>query len=521
MKKDRLLTGYLLGRLALLTVLMPLAAYFMVQLGNVDHVSFRLFFLMTGAAFIFSLATAVVVRTGRKPRLLIAAQPAWDIVYTTLLTYFSGGWFSPFVFLYLLGIIGAAILLTRKGALGAATLSAFFYSLLAILQMENLVVPLNPFLVDLPTGPTFISRLAFHIIAFYAVALLAGYLTEELKRTGESLTLAKREILDLEHLQAAILRSMGSGLMAVDLEGKVMFLNQAGEALLRKAGMSPEEHAGLFSDQRADRLEATIGRMVIGYSVVQLLSRNGLRLGRIISFQDLTEIRKLAEELARADRMAAVGRLAAGLAHEIRNPLASLSGSAQMLESSFEVKTDEQSLLFSLILKETERLNNLVIDFLGYARPGELRATSFPLRDFVEELGYFIRQGEGREKFELANEIPSELTVEADRDKLQSLFLNLFRNSIEAGGEAVRVAVEARVCPDRIEITVADNGPGFSPEYAARAFEPFVSGKEGGTGLGLATVHRIVVEHGGSIELENRPGEGAVFRLRLPLRNAA
>lgn len=503
---------------------MPVVAIEMWRQSGSTHPSFKYFFAATAIAYAFSLVSAVAARHRFPEGWLVPAQPVWDGVYCTSLLYISGGLFSPFVFLYMILIIGSATLFSRKGAYGVAALAAVCYLALCALHFRGLITPLNPFRLALDAVQGVVARVGFHVLAFFAVAALSGYLSEQLRRTGEKLVRAEDRILNLEHLQAAILQSMGSGLMAIDSVGRVMFRNQAAENLLKRAGIAPESHAKVFTRGSGDRNEVRVGEgqggMVIGYSIFPLADRKGRRIGSILTFQDLTGIRKLEEGLTAADRMAAVGRLAAGLAHEIRNPLASLSGSVQMLKEMAGERTDERDVLFNIVVRETDRLNHLVTDFLGYARPSELRVGEVRIRELVEEVGLFLRQGEGRAGFELAVEIDPEIDVQADREQLEAALLNLFRNSIEASPEGVRVTARGRVEDGFALIEIADDGPGMSETVAPRAFEPFVSDKQGGTGLGLATVHRILQSHGGTVSFENLADGGVVFRLRLPLTSA-
>jgi two-component system sensor histidine kinase PilS (NtrC family) len=522
----RRLNGYLLGRIVVLLGLMPLAVAFMLRLGDTANVSFRGFFFLTGISFAVTLGTALATRRAPAADFVAKAQPAWDVFYTTGLLYLSGGWVSPFVFLYLLVIVGAAILLYRKGALITATVSSLAYGGLTAFQATKFIVPINPFPLELQEGLSLPVRLGLHMLAFYAVAFLSGHLAEELRETGERLEKAKDEILDLEHLQAAILQSMGAGLIALDSSLRPMFHNPSAEEMLRRIGLnlsepvtvqsSLEKVFDLASHGRQEVLHDPTGT-VFGYSVIPLTTRRGQRAGSILSFQDLTEVRKLEEGFKQADRLAAVGRLAAGLAHEVRNPLASLSGSVQMIEGSLDSSDEEQRKLLSIVLRETDRLNRLVSDFLQYARPGALRRTLFDFHVFIEEMGLFFRQGEGRTGFLLVNEVPPGQTVNADHEQMEQLMLNLFRNSIEAAPDGVTVTVRSQLQGRWFICDVLDDGPGLDPAVIAQAFEPFVSTKEGGTGLGLASVHRIAQNHGGTVTVESSPNGGAHFRLRIAM----
>lgn len=519
------LGGYLLGRAIVLFGLLPFAAYFMARFGEVEGSPFSAFFILTATAFALTLGTALLQRRGAVPDPLLQAQPAWDVLYTTGLLYISGGWRSPFIFLYLLAIVGAAILTRRRGALVTATATTLTYGVLTALQVSGVVAPKNPFPLEAVPGSELPLRFALHTLAFYTTAILSGHLAEELRKADERLERAQDEIRELETLQESILSSMGAGLVALDLSRRPMFFNPSAEEMLGKIGADVRDPASLEKifefgtrGRREARHEAT--GTVLGYTTFPLRLRKGKRGGMILSFQDLTEVRKLEEGLKQADRLAAVGRLAAGLAHEVRNPLASLSGSVQMLEGSLASPDDEQAKLLAIILRETERLNRLVTDFLHYARPGQMRREDFDFHAFVDEMGFFFKQGEGREGFTLLNDLPTGETFSADRGQLEQLLLNLFRNAVEASPHGVTVTVRGGRASDAFVLEVADDGPGMEPSVAARAFEPFVSTKEGGTGLGLATVHRIAQNHGGTVELDSTPGGGARFRICLALEDA-
>lgn len=511
------LPGYLLGRAAVLAALLVIST-FAARPGGLS-LSTAWLSALSAAGYGVTLASALALRQNLWPGALARLQPAWDVAYVTALVYLSGGAFSPFVILYPLAIIGGAILLFRKGALVTAAAASLAYGLLADLQLYAVLRPPGALPATPDLGARLLPHLGSHVAAFFVLALLAGYLAEELRRTGERLEVARAEVLGLERLQESILRSLPSGVVALDAEGREVFHNRAADELLARADVTLHPGAALgttFDLSEGDRREAVFGdgSVTLGYSASPLHDGEGRRRGSILIFQDLTQIKHLEDDLRRSDRLAAVGRLAAGLAHEIRNPLASLAGSVEVLRESL-APGEEEARLFAIVLRETERLNRLVTNFLHYARPGRAGATRLDLRECVAEAALFFRQGEGRAGFTVENGVPEGLTVRGDASQLQQVFLNLFRNSREAAAE-VQVTVSAQVEGAWIDLWIADDGPGMPPEVAERAFEPFFSGREGGTGLGLATVHRIVENQGGSVALESRAGAGTAFRIRLP-----
>jgi two-component system sensor histidine kinase PilS (NtrC family) len=277
------------------------------------------------------------------------------------------------------------------------------------------------------------------------------------------------------------------------------------------------DFGSLFDLSPRERSEALFqgGRVAFGYAVSALVDRKGEARGNILIFQDLSKVKRLEEDLRRADRLAAVGRLAAGLAHEIRNPLASLSGSVEVLRENLDPGPDDNQ-LFTIVLRETERLNRLVTNFLHYARPEKASYSEVELSTLVDETAFFFLQGEGRVGFALENRVPADLKISGDQAQVEQLLLNLLRNSREATTDGVRVVVGGERQGDVVVLSVRDDGPGMAPEVAQRAFEPFFSSKDGGTGLGLATVHRIMENHGGTVALETELGSGTEFRLRFP-----
>lgn len=513
------LKGYLFGRAVVLSAILLLTVIFLAKRGSLPASSNWLF-LLTAASFTFSLSSSLLLRANLTKPLVLHIQPAWDVAYVSALIFVSGGAFSPFAALYPLVIIGAAILLSRRAALVTASASSLAYGILVDLQFYDILRPINPF--PLPeVGPTKLAfQLLFNIVAFYAVAFLSGYLAEELKRTGDRLEEAKAEVLDLEHLKESILLSLTSGLTALDSKGREVFHNRAAEELLARTGIFLKPGMNLndsFDLGGGDRKEVFFEEagVLLGYTVSPLCDREGRPRGSILIFQDLTQVKKLEEDLRRADRLAAVGRLAAGLAHEIRNPLASLSGSTEVLRQNLAPEK-ENAELFDIILRETDRLNRLVTNFLHYARPEKGECSQVNLHNLAAETAFFFSQGEGKGRFNLINLAPEDLEIQADKAQLEQLFLNLFRNSIEAASDNLTITVDAYKKKQSVYLKVKDDGPGMPPEVASRAFEPFFTRKSGGTGLGLATVHGIIKNHGGYINLETAPGRGSTFLFTLP-----
>jgi two-component system sensor histidine kinase PilS (NtrC family) len=262
------------------------------------------------------------------------------------------------------------------------------------------------------------------------------------------------------------------------------------------------------------------GARVLGVSLSPLSDAGGALLGRIVNFQDVTQLRDMEEAMARSERLAAVGRLAAGIAHEIRNPLAAISGSIELLAQPAAGGGADSGELMAIVMREVARLNALITELLEFARP---RAPETQPIDLQASLAELLRVAEHDKQLDGARvelSAPQPVWVEADAAQLRQVVWNLLRNAAEASPSGAPITVELGAEDEFARLTVRDRGPGIAAENRPRVFEPFFSTKEGGTGLGLATVHRIVEEHHGRVEIADAPGGGAAIIVRLPIRTA-
>jgi len=406
--------------------------------------------------------------------------------------------------------------------------------------------PLAPRVASLldPEGTSFaMSRAAVgyrHLLAvfsFFLVAFLASHLAESLRRVGEELSATSASLADLERRSEHILQSIHSGLVTTDLDGRITYCNRAAEriAQIQGAAITGRGFAEVFRLECGDdpwggsaallkesplRLEGRIvGRgdePLLGMTFSPLRDEHERVTGVICSFQDLTRIRRMEEQVRRSDRLAAVGELAAGMAHEIRNPLASLSGSITMLREDLDLDGTGRELM-DIVAGEVSRLDALITDFLGYASPREPRPSPTDLGALARETSALLLQTRpGSWKIEITNRGAGPVLAEVDPQQVRQVFWNLSLNAVEAmpGGGLLDITLERE--REAVRVAFADSGGGISPEAMPRIFTPFYSTKERGTGLGLAIVFKIVEAHHGRIEVENRPGQGATFRVEFP-----
>ena len=502
-------------------------------------------YLTAGVTYALTLAYIALPKIFPSRAINLMVQIGGDLAVETLLVYFTGGLDSPFSFLYLVSVITASMLLYRRGGLLAASGASILYGALVDLMYYG-VLPLPEQSLFLPTTWTG-SRLYFNMAAnfagFYATALLTSYLSEKLQKTSEELDANRQNLAELRALNQNVVESIPSGLITLSPYGTASFVNPAGAAILQ---MSPlailDRHVtelGFFSiegwnDARADLDRGDVVRREvddfnvgtdlrsIGFAISPLSTLEGKSSGYTLIFQDLTEMKKLEAEVRLKDRMAAVGELSAGIAHEIRNPLAAIAGSVQVLKNSQALTPQEQRLM-SIVLKESERLNKSISDFLRFVRPQEKNAVEFDVAASLSEtLDLLSNSAELTERHEIRRDIsPPSFSLIGDADQIRQVFWNIARNAVQAMPDGGVLVVRTAVENNAYRITFSDSGRGMSVADLQRLFQPFRTNFPSGTGLGMAISYRIVQEHGGKIDVVTREGEGTAITVSLPFRAAS
>jgi two-component system sensor histidine kinase PilS (NtrC family) len=507
-------------------------------------------YLYTTAGITYGLTLAYIgigqVVASRRANLVI--QIAGDLVVETVLVYFTGGLDSPFSFLYLVSIITASMMLYRRGGLLAASGAVILYGALGDLMYWG-IVPLPEqswFTPTLWSSSRLYFNMATNFAGFYATAFLTSYLAEKLQKTFEELDANRQNLAELRALNQNVVESIPSGLITLSPEGVATFINPAGCFILHEDAQSvigtdiaqfgffgggkwDDVRESLATDTvvRGERDDFLIGdeSRTLGFAITPLNAIDGTASGYTLIFQDLTDVKKLEAELRLKDRMAAVGELSAGIAHEIRNPLAAIAGSVQVLKKSAALNPQEQRLM-SIILKESDRLNKSIADFLRFVKPQEKRPAQFDIATTLAETLDLLRNspelGAGHT---IEHGIsPPVFTIVGDADQIRQVFWNIARNAFQAmpGGGTLLVTTE--VIGDRYNIIFSDNGRGMNDADQRRLFQPFRTSFPSGTGLGMAISYRIVQEHGGRIDVTSREGAGTAITVSLPatasIRNA-
>ncbi|HYR27025.1 MAG TPA: histidine kinase dimerization/phospho-acceptor domain-containing protein, partial [Thermoanaerobaculia bacterium] len=487
-----------------------LLAALIIQYTVAEVLPLNYLYLTAGITYVLTLAYIALLRIVPSRNVNLMIQTGGDLAVETLLVYFTGGLDSPFSFLYLVSIITASMLLYRRGGLLAASGASILYGVLVDLTYYG-VLPLPEQSLFLPTMWT-ASRLYFNMAAnfagFYATALLTSYLSEKLQRTSEELDANRQNLAELRALNQNVVESIPSGLITLSPQGVASFINPAGGQILQAAAVSilgrHVTQLGFFTADgwetaqqeldRGDVVRREIDdflvadtRRSIGFAISPLSTLDGKSAGYTVIFQDLTEMKKLEAELRLKDRMAAVGELSAGIAHEIRNPLAAIAGSVQVLKSSKSLTHQEQRLM-SIVLKESERLNKSISDFLRFVRPQEKMSIQFDVAASLSEtLDLLANSPELNEKHEIRREIsPPSYFLVGDADQIRQVFWNLARNAVQAMPNGGTLMVRTLVESDAYNIVFADSGRGMTAADLSRLFQPFRTNFPSGTGLGMA-----------------------------------
>ena len=527
-------------RVVIVTTLLLAALIIQYTVGEVLPINYL--YIAAGVTYVLTLVYIALAVLVPSRGVNVMLQIGGDLLVETLLVYFTGGLDSPFSFLYLVSIITASMLLYRRGGLLAASGAVILYGVLVdLLYYRVLPMPAPSLPVDWSQ-----SRLYFNMAAnfsgFYATALLTSYVSEQLQRTSLELDANRQNLAELRALNQNVVESIPSGLITLSSFGTASFVNPAGSHILQMEPLAilgrHVTELGFYDFDRWNeaREKLASGDVVreeiddvlagtprnIGFAVSPLSTLEGKAAGYTLIFQDLTEMKKLEAELRLKDRMAAVGELSAGIAHEIRNPLAAIAGSVQVLKGSKSLTPQEQRLM-SIVLKESERLNKSISDFLRFVRPQEKRALEYDVAVCLSEtLDLLQNSPELHERHEIHREIaPPSFHLVGDADQIRQVFWNLARNAVQAMPNGGILSVRTSVDDDAYRITFSDNGRGMSAADLGRLFQPFRTNFPTGTGLGMAISYRIIQEHGGKIDVASSEGTGSSITISLPTIEAA
>ncbi len=475
------------------------------------------------------------LETLRGLRVLAFLMILQDCLFATVMVGVTGGTQSAFTFFFSLTIIIASVTVGRNGTLFAALISSGFLGVMGLYETRVLTAP--TFFGDFLTqGSVYsvLSSIGINVVGFGAVGFLSNYLAEQVRRSEIQRDRYRVSLEDLRQLHQSILASVASGIVTCRMDDRVLHLNRAAEAFLgvtdrRTKGRPLREVFPEAADAvAADRTVFEVERRTEGgrsrsllVTVTPLMSAAGQMIGRILAVEDVSLIKQMEARLKAEERLATIGKLAAVVAHEIRNPLAAISASAQMIGLSGGLAADEKQAV-GIVIREAERLNLWVSDLLEYARPKVGEKGPVRVAELLSQVVEVVRADPAAARIEVDLDLEPDATVFGDSQRLYRVFLNLARNAVEAMPEGGRLRMAAWREPGEVPgirtvvVTVTDNGHGIPREDLDKVFDAFFTTKAGGTGLGLAVVARVVEEHGGRVEVWSDPTVGTRFSIRLP-----
>ncbi len=508
------------------------------------------FFFLIGLIYALTITYTLTLRFVDKHRWLADVQFAGDAIIVSAFIYITGGITSFFTSLYVLPIVaGSAIRSRRGGLLVAALSSALYVSLVGAQYLAASGYLSDPWLtgqtIKLPARSIGRYTAALNVFGFFAVALLSGSLAESVRSAGARLAQASTEIADLQALNQHVIDSLPSGLATTDPGLRILTFNRGAEAITGVSSLSAvgrpitdvlqlpaDAMKAIDHDLRAIggrrheyryRTSDGRGEIELGLGATHLETPGG-RAGYLFTFQDVTGFKKLERDAAMQQRLAAVGEMAAGIAHEIRNPLASMSGSIQILRQELPLSSEQEQLM-DIVLRESERLNTTIRSFLAYARPQRFEIVKFDVRRALNDTALLLRNSaEVRDDHAIEVDVPgTELWYEADEGQIKQIVWNLATNGLRAmpQGGRLRLAAARETASDGVVLTVQDEGVGIPAEQLGGLFQPFHGTFAKGSGLGLAIVHRIVTDYNGEIQLSSNAGSGTTVAIHLPARAVA
>jgi two-component system, NtrC family, sensor histidine kinase PilS len=536
----------MLARVLIVTFLLGLTTFIETMgMASQSTISISMLFSTILMTYILSILFLLLPKYLPNISMNIYIQSICDITLVTAMVYATGGIRSIYSVFYPLIVIYSVIFLARKGGFIIASAASIFYGFFSSLELNGLIYPLlaGPTSNDPLTAGYVFTRIITHIFSFYLIAFLASFVVEQERKTRTLLAEKQGAFDQLDLLHRSIIESVDTGILTIDLKGQIKSFNRAATEItgLSFRNIGNRKLSDIFSQAPPLQTEFEIGgkrsliktrfettfltddnrRVALGGSVSPLKDPTGVLIGNIIVFQDLTAINEMKESLEKSRRLAFIGEMAASLAHEIRNPLASISGSIQMLREDF-TRSETNARLMQIILRGKDQLESFLNDFLLMARPAPGISEMLNIRETIREVLDSLRcVADWHERLDVVMTLPEKpLEIKANKLEMRQVIWNLILNAVQAMPESGELKVEAHPVRsgerDGVEIKIGDSGSGMKETDLKRIFEPFYTTRDTGTGLGLAVVSRIIESYEGRIQVQSESGKGTIFTLWIP-----
>ncbi|WP_321532035.1 ATP-binding protein [uncultured Desulfuromonas sp.] len=518
------LLWYLLGRAFIVTLFLGGTVFleFPQSLQSFFIPDLRLIFLLSLTFFQICFSLLWLLRWQNHLRQFVQFQLVWDLLLSILVVYMTGGTASPFSFLFIFVILSSALMATRFDVIVTVAAAVVLYGGLIDLQFYG-YLPTGPGAMEMTPSDVF-YRLFLNVTAFLLTGFLGTILANRMRYSESLLEQERHDYAELERLNHIILHNIPSGLIVVDGDGVIRSFNFAAVAIcgiaVSKAIRSPLTQ--IFPQLPPEKLSQPVERgefayikpggekRILGFNALPFRDIQQKQAGTLITFQDLTETKRLEQNLQLGERLAAVGKLAAGLAHEIRNPLASLSGSVQLLTEQSCLDGSDKHLL-EIVNRETSRLNRLLSDFLVFARPRAPEKKFSSVKSLIGEV-YDLAKTDPKFSFvDLRLDIKEDKSLLIDSGQIHQALWNLLVNAEQFATPPKKIIIGFDASKNAL--WVDDNGPGVHGDEKKQIFEPFYSSRAEGTGLGLAIIHAIVTAHQATVECLENPLGGARFEI--------
>jgi len=537
-------------RVAIVSFLLGIAAFIQLQ-GTESPLSISLYSVYTiiGTTYFLSILYTFLLKKIDNIIFNVRIQSLFDVILITILVYVTGGIESIYSMLYPLVIIYSVLFLGRRGGILIASASGILYGLLIDLEFYKVIHPFSSTVHEYDFSPGYVfARIFIYIVSFYIITFLASFLVEQEKKARALLSEKESAFNQLDLLHRSIIESVNTGIMTVDLQGGIKSFNKAAEEItgfsffeikdrniddifVNLFGMIYGKTNGTRRNGQEkgipqNRFEMTItskdGKdMMLGFSFSPLIDSKGESIGRIIIFQDLTSIKKMEREVEKNKRLALIGEMSAILAHELRSPLVSISGSVQLLEKGLDLEGTDKKLM-DIIIRGKDQLESLARDFLLLARPSPGDPCTMDVKNMINDIIESVKfSPDWNENIEVVKELCDQNSVYGNEMEIRQALWNIALNAVQSmpdGGKfKIRTAtVMNEKGKEYLEISIDDTGSGIGKEYLDRILEPFYTTKERGTGLGLAIVNRVVESHEGKLRIDSELNKGTRCIVLLP-----